>query len=90
LKVKVKYFGNFRRIIGLKEETLTLQDGATLRALIDVIAQRHGPRVKEHLFTRGQFQGVMLDGRVTDDLDIRLKEGATVVLMPFIVGGYCT
>ncbi len=91
MNVKVKFFAYFREIFDAREKGLILPDGASVRSLLEALAD--SPRRHEELFAGGTLKPlviVMKNGTSVNSLqglDTPLAEGDTVAVFPFITGG---
>jgi molybdopterin converting factor small subunit len=92
ISVSVRYYNMLRQITGLREETVSLSD-PTLSALLEHLAEVHGPalrtmffdpegRVSTHLVL---FRNQRLAPRAQGDL--ALADGDELRLFPAISGG---
>ena len=80
----------------LREETggerQVLADGATVRELLDDLAEKF-PRLGARIFDNGSvapFVNVYVDNedvRMRDGLDTPVDDGSTVILLPAMAGG---
>jgi len=81
LRISLKFFSNYRDLIGVREMTLTLQDGSTLQNLWEALVGRY-PNLTAHTKT-----AVMAVNRDFAKQTTRLKDGDEVAIMPPIGGG---
>lgn len=95
LWVKVRFFASAREIAGISEETLELENGATVRSLIEFLIQKFGPRLANYLLhektrlPRGNLQ-FLIDGQNIDSLkgvSTELRDGNTLAIIPPVGGG---
>jgi len=95
MKVKVKFFALVRELTGKREETVDLDDDATVRVLLDKLSDEYGPKFQEYLFDpdskkpRGYLQ-FLIDGRniaLMQGLDTALREGSSLAILPPVGGG---
>ena len=49
--VRVLYFGLVRNVVKEAEEDISLPAGATVRALVEILCQKHGEALRDTLFT---------------------------------------
>jgi len=95
LRVRIKYFASAREIAGLREETLEIEDSATVMDLLRALVNKHGDALKEYVFdpktkdprTHLQF---LLNGRAIHMLqgfDTSLTNDCTLSIMPPVAGG---
>ena len=94
----VTYVGLIQRVIGRREEVLTLDPEATLGELLRELCSRYGPEFERYLLEHGELAGhatVLLNGRnaynqgglaakLGDDSQDRVE---IVVLGPPVAGG---
>ena len=93
ITVTVRYHNLLRRMTGVKEETITLPAGTSLREALEHLAQRHGPKLRGMLFE--PEGGVSLHLVVfhnqrlvrPDQHDAPLSDGEELMLFPAIAGG---
>jgi molybdopterin converting factor small subunit len=91
--VRVLFFGFLRQLAGRAEVTLSLPEGATLRQLIDFVAEEFGEELGESLRPDSRRSLPLLifvgekDYRFAGGLDMRLEDKAEVRLIPPSVGG---
>ena len=93
IRVFVQYYNILRARAGVASETLDLPNGATLRELLNHLAEAHGPVLREVLFTReGAVQSHLVVFRNREllpatDRDTVLADGDELMLFPAIAGG---
>ena len=93
ITVTVRYHNLLRRMTGVKEETISLPVGASLRDALEHLAQRHGPALQEMLFEPDG--GISLHLAVfynrqlvrPDQHDAPLSADDELMLFPAIAGG---
>ncbi len=91
MKVKVRFFGDLRRLFLGKEKDLRVDDGTTARELLGLLADRPDRRIE--LFPNGRVNThlvIICNGfpvNVKGGLDILLREGDVLSLFPYIGGG---
>ena len=95
MKVTVKFFALVRELTGKREETMDLDENATVRTLLGKLVEEHGSKFKEYLFDpaskepRGHLQ-FLIDGRniaLMKGLDTTLTEGCSFAILPPVGGG---
>jgi len=95
MKVKVKFFALVRELTGKREETVDLDDHATVRVLLDKLVKEYGEKFDEYLFDpvskqpRGHLQ-FLIDGRnitLMQGLDTTLQDGCSFAILPPVGGG---
>jgi molybdopterin synthase sulfur carrier subunit len=84
MKITVLYFARLREVFGLSSETLTLPDGASVNALLEILRQR-GEVWAENLAANRAFRVAVNQDVVTGDA--LLSEGAEVAVFPPVTGG---
>ncbi len=93
ITITVRYHNLLRRMTGVKEETITLPVGASLRDALEHLAQRHGPALQEMLFEPDGGISLHLvvfrDQQLVlpDQHDTPLTDGEELMLFPAIAGG---
>ncbi len=84
MNVNLLYFARLREVFGLASETLTLQDGANVDALIEMLRQR-GEVWAENLAPHRAFR-VAVNQDVANG-DTPLIDRAEVAIFPPVTGG---
>ena len=97
MKIEVEFSPAFQSRLSLEREILTLEEGSTVKDLLDRLAQEHGGKIRPLLF--GPKENEILSGLVVmindrtftgnalNQKEIRLGEGARVNLLYFMSGG---
>lgn len=94
--IKVLYFGQIKEAVSVTEESVELAEGASVRDLISVLGERHGPAFRETLFSSEDSLVpnaiILLDGANIlhrDGMETRIeRDGLThILLMTSAVGG---
>jgi MoaD family protein len=91
MTIKVKFFAYFREIFGAREKDMTLPEGATVRGLLEALAD--SPRRRDELFAGEELKLlviVMKNGTSINSLealDSSLSEGDTIAVFPVVAGG---
>ncbi|MDR0468416.1 MAG: MoaD family protein [Peptococcaceae bacterium] len=84
------------QILGGKEHTVSLSEGATVCGLIDLLATKHGGPLREQILQSSEPMELIpqvkiyVNGRGIDfleGLDTVLQDGDDIVIMPQISGG---
>ena len=88
VEARVRFFGPVRSIVGKKEQTLLMEDGATLRVLLEELGRSNGPEFQRYIVFQGTTVNpallVALNGESVDEiqnLDAPLPTGATLDVM---------
>jgi len=81
VEIKVLYFASLRGKAGVKEERLTLPDGANVESLLSLVAERR-PELARHMGT--VLVSINQDFAYPEDL---LSEGDEVAMFPPVSGG---
>jgi molybdopterin converting factor small subunit len=93
---KVQFFGPVRGLVRKKEQRVVLDDGATLRRLLEELGRTNGPEFRRYIVHEGKTLNpvllVALNGESVDqiaNLDVVLPQGAIVdvLLAVPIMGG---
>ncbi len=93
LGITVKFFANFREVVGREQiEVTAVRDVATL---LDELVQRFGERVAEQLYESGSKKlretvNVLVSGRginLLSGLNTKLKDGDVGAIFPPVSGG---
>jgi MoaD family protein len=94
LKVKIQYFASVRELVNLREETLDVPTGTNVRYLIDLLAAKHGDKLKEYLLDdtgnpREYLQFLLNEKSIsqTHGFFALLSDGCTVAIIPPVGGG---
>ena len=96
MKVKVRYLGVIKDIVGRGEEEVVLNGNSKIIDLLEQLAERYGERFKEEVWEPGltnlksghilTVNGTLL-GQLTEGVKSSLKDGDEVALMSVIYGG---
>jgi molybdopterin synthase sulfur carrier subunit len=95
MQITVKFFAVVRELTGKRDETVYLDDQATVRSLLDKLVEEYGTKFRDYLFDpasrepRGHIQ-FLIDGRnvaLTGGLDTVLKDGSSFAILPPVGGG---
>ncbi|MBI2350479.1 MAG: MoaD/ThiS family protein [Deltaproteobacteria bacterium] len=96
MEIKVRFFGPVRGLVGKKEQVILLEEGATLRRLLEELAHSNGPEFQRYVVLEGVSLNpallVFLNGESLDaigNLDHSLPSGpmVDVMLASPIMGG---
>jgi MoaD family protein len=94
IKVKIRVFAYLKENFNIKEATLTVKAGATIKNVLEKFAENYG--VFHYIFdeeTGGISRRILLavNGvavtQLADGLNTRIKEGDVLALIPPVVGG---
>lgn len=91
--VKTRYYAYLRELTGIREEEITLSEGATVRTLIEQLIQKYGERFKNYILSDNMELkpsiAIAVNGvKIPDDpLNKILRDGDTLVILPPISGG---
>jgi molybdopterin synthase sulfur carrier subunit len=95
LKVKVHFFAAVRELVGLREETLELPNGGTVRSLLDLLVEKHGQDLRNYIYDaksdelRRSLQ-ILVGDRPTsalNGLSTVLTDGCVLAIIPPVGGG---
>jgi molybdopterin synthase sulfur carrier subunit len=95
LKVNVQFFAAVRELVGLREETLELPDGGTVRNLLDLLVERHGQGLRNYIHDpksdqlRRSLQILVGDKPTSalNGLETVLTDGCVLAIIPPVGGG---
>lgn len=89
MKVKSQYLGKLRDFAGVREETVTIDDGSPLIVFMEKLAETHGDAFGFHQIRKNSYV-ILVNGIHYETLDAEktiLQEGDTVVFLPVTMGG---
>jgi molybdopterin synthase sulfur carrier subunit len=95
LKVDVQFFAAVRELVGLREETLELPNGSTVKNLLDVLVERHGQSLRNYIYDpksdelRWSLQVLVGDKPTSalNGLTTELTDGCVLAIIPPVGGG---
>ncbi|MFH1821031.1 MAG: MoaD family protein [Methanobacteriota archaeon] len=96
IEVSSVYLTMFQEITGEREEKVKVQDGATLKDLLEILCGRYGKKFRDVLFDPESgavysHNHITLNGGLAHLLDknfeIKLKDGDHVVIAHAVSGG---
>jgi len=95
LKVDVQFFAAVRELVGLREETLELPNGSTVKNLLDVLVERHGQSLRNYIYDpksdelRRSLQVLVGDKPTSalNGLTTELTDGCVLAIIPPVGGG---
>ncbi|KUO42779.1 MAG: hypothetical protein APU95_06270 [Hadesarchaea archaeon YNP_N21] len=91
--VTVKFFANFREIVG--KDQIEISGVGTVMSLLNELTKKYGPRLGDQLFDpktrklRG-YVNILVNGRgvnLLSGLDTKLNDGDVVAIFPPVSGG---
>ena len=96
LKVTVEYLGHIRKTLGVEQgEQTKLEDGALVRDLLIVLAEKHGEPFRKNIYEAKDadlkphyilsVNGLLLNQ--LNGIETKLKNGDHIVFMPVVTGG---
>lgn len=95
MKVDVQFFAAVRELVGLREETLELPNGSTVKNLLDVLVERHGQSLRNYIYDpksdelRRSLQVLVGDKPTSalNGLTTELTDGCVLAIIPPVGGG---
>jgi len=95
LKVNVQFFAAVRELVGLREETLELPNGGTVKNLLDLLVERHGQSLRNYIYDpksdelRRSLQILVGDKPTSalNGLSTELTDGCVLAIIPPVGGG---
>jgi molybdopterin converting factor small subunit len=88
IEAKVHFFGPVRGMVRKKQQVVVLDDGATLRGLLDELGRSNGPEFQSYIVVEGATLNpailVALNGESVNriqNLDTPLPQGSVVDVM---------
>jgi MoaD family protein len=94
LEINVCYFYPLRDLTGKLKDKVSVDEGATVQDLLNMLSGRYGERFKEYVCSGISRKGLpiifLLDGRniiQLKGLRTHLREGCVITMMPPIAGG---
>ena len=95
MKVNVQFFAAVRELVGLREETLELPNGSTVKNLLDVLVERHGQSLRNYIYDpksdelRRSLQVLVGDKPTSalNGLTTELTDGCVLAIIPPVGGG---
>jgi molybdopterin synthase sulfur carrier subunit len=91
MKVRIKFFANFREVFGGREKEVNLAQGATVLDLLNALAD--SARVRDELFEKEQLKPhlVLMKNQTNihslNGLGTTLEEGDVIAIFPLMGGG---
>ncbi len=95
VKVKVQYFAAVRELVNLREETLDVTQGTTVKGLLDLLITKHGSRLRDYVFDsltgspKPHLQFLLGEKSIsgTNGLSTVLTDGCVFAIIPPVGGG---
>lgn len=93
IRVRVRYLAPlFKELAGVEEEVIELRGDASLKALLDKVAELHGPQLAAYIVDEGERGTkptvvVLVNGASINRLDYELRDGDAVDLLMLLDGG---
>ena len=94
MKVKIQYFASIRELVNLREEVIEVPEGTNVKSLLDLLASKHGQKLKEYLFDdagnpRAYLQFILNEETLskTGGLSTVLKNDSVFAVIPPVGGG---
>ncbi len=94
LRVRVKYLAVAREIAGAREELIETGNAGTVLDLLRLLAEKHGPRMREYLFDQAEKPRPHLQFFLNDKsihlingLETMLIDDSTLAIVPPVSGG---
>lgn len=93
ITVETRYYAYLREVTGVREEKITLEDGATVATLIEALTKKYGPKFRDYVLKanmelRQNIAIAVNDVKVSEaPLKKVLRDGDRVVIIPPISGG---
>ena len=92
--MKIYYFASVREVVGVREESVDIPPGTNIRQLLDLIAAKHGDKLKEYLLDEAgnphEYLQFLLNEKSisqTDGFLTLLRDGSTLAIIPPVGGG---
>ena len=91
----MQFFAAVRELVGLREETLELPNGSTVKNLLDVLVERHGQSLRNYIYDpksdelRRSLQVLVGDKPTSalNGLTTELTDGCVLAIIPPVGGG---
>jgi sulfur-carrier protein len=95
LEVNVQFFAAVRELVGLREETVELPKGGTVRNLLDLLVEKHGQDLRNYIYDpksgelRRSLQILVGDKptSVLNGLSTVLTDRCVLAIIPPVGGG---
>jgi sulfur-carrier protein len=93
MRIILRYYADYREIMGMKEMLMDLKDGQTIRGLLSTITNKY-PELKTEIFEDQddlkEIVTVLINGRSIEFLErmnTRLQDGDMISMFPPAHGG---
>ena len=95
MKVNVHFFAVVRELVGLREETLELPNGGTVRNLLDLLVEKHGQGLRNYIYDPKSYElrrslQILVGDKPTsalNGLSTVLTDGCVLAIIPPVGGG---
>lgn len=94
MRITVQYFASVRELVNLREEAIDVADGASVKMILELLATRHGAKLKDYLFDHAgnphpYLQFIVDEQSIaeTGGLSTVLKNGSRLAIIPPVGGG---
>jgi len=92
MRIILRFYADYREIMGMKEMLLDMKDGQTIGGLLSTITKKY-PELKTEIFNDqdelNEFITILINGRSIEFLDrakTRLQDGDMISLFPLRTG----
>jgi len=88
MKIKVLFFGKLREL-ATQQRVVSINDGARFADLVDWLIKEYGVDFREEINHKERWH-FLINGRnynSSDSMEVPLKDGDFVVILPFLTGG---
>ncbi len=92
MQIRVSYATQIRQITGITGESLALEEGLTLQAMVEILCEKHGEALRQALVDdAGAIRRSLIlcinDKHIAEPAEVKLTEGDELLIMPAISGG---
>jgi molybdopterin synthase sulfur carrier subunit len=93
MRIRVRFFTILRELIGKREEEALVQDGASVKEVLDLLSERYGKEFSDYLFEGKKLREhiqILLNGTnimTLEGVETRLKDDCTLAVIPPMEGG---
>jgi molybdopterin converting factor small subunit len=88
MNIEVLLFGKLREL-AVRQQVISINGGARLRDLVDWLVREYGPDFGQEVDHQERWH-FLLNGRFynpSDGMEMLLKDGDVVAILPLLVGG---